>query len=55
MDKKEKVKHVEINENVTYWKWVNEAKLAFVTASSVYYLDITNQNEGQVKLLDKEG
>jgi len=42
MDKKEKVKHVEISENVSYWKWVNASKLVFVTAGAAYYLDVTN-------------
>jgi len=46
MDKKEKLKHVELNEAVSFWKWATPAKLVYVTASSVYYIDITNPNEG---------
>jgi hypothetical protein len=42
MDKKEKLKHVEILENVVYWRWANTTKLAVVTTSSVYHINIAN-------------
>lgn len=45
MDKKEKLKHVELLEQVVYWRWVNTNKLAVVTGTSVYHLNITNPNE----------
>jgi len=45
MDKKEKLKHIEFLEQVFYWKWVNLSKLAIVTATSVYHINITNPNE----------
>ncbi len=55
MDKKEKLKHVELNEQVVFWRWVNLTKLAVVTPSSVYHLNISNPNEPYVKILDRAG
>jgi hypothetical protein len=45
MDKKEKLKHVELNELVVFWRWVNNNKLSVVTPTSVYHLNITNPGE----------
>jgi hypothetical protein len=45
MDKKEKLKHLEFLEQVVYWKWVNNSKLAIVTGTSVYHININNPNE----------
>ena len=55
MDKKEKLKHVELNELVVFWRWVNNNKLSVVTPTSVYHLNITNPGEQQVKILDRAG
>ena len=55
MDKKEKLKHVELFEQVVYWKWVNLSKLAVVTTMSVYHINITNTNETHFKILDRAG
>ena len=55
MDKKEKLKHVELNELVVFWRWVNVNKLSVVTPTSVYHLNITNPGEQQVKILDRAG
>lgn len=45
MDKKEKLKHVEILETIVFWRWVNNTKLAVVTTNSVYHLSIASFNE----------
>lgn len=45
MDKKEKLKHVELLEQVVYWRWCNTTKLAVVTTNSVYHINIANPNE----------
>ena len=45
MDKKEKLKHLEFSDPAVYWKWVNKNKLAIITASSVFHIDITKPNE----------
>ena len=55
MEKKEKLKHVELNELVVFWRWVNPNKLAVVTTTTVYHLNIANQNEPYVKILDRSG
>jgi hypothetical protein len=33
MGKKEKLKDLVFNENITYWKWISLTKLALVTAT----------------------
>ncbi len=53
MDKKEKLKHVEVNERIEFWKWLNINKLGIVTAGSVYQINLQNQNEGLVKMFDR--
>jgi len=55
MDKKEKLKHVELPDHVTFWKWATLDKLAVVTASSAYYLDLTTGEDKFSKVLDKSG
>jgi len=45
MDTRVKLKHVELNENIVFWKWVNNNKLAIVTNQCVYHLNIQNANE----------
>lgn len=55
MTKKEKLKDLSFTENVVHWKWISEKKLAIVTTTSVYHVDITNPNENQVKILDRFG
>jgi clathrin heavy chain len=42
MDKKAKLKNIEFNENIVFWKWVNEQILAIVTTTSVYHVSIAN-------------
>lgn len=54
MDQKKKLKHVELTENIVYWRWVNAAKLAIVTNSSVYHINIEDDSK-EVKILDRSG
>lgn len=42
MDKKAKLKNIEFNENIVFWKWVNEQILAIVTTTAVYHVSIAN-------------
>lgn len=53
MDERAKLKHVEIPEAVVFWRWVSVTKLAFVTTTSVYQLNLQNPNEQQVKVMDR--
>ncbi len=55
MDTKQKLKNVEFAEPVIFWKWPNATKLAVVTTSSVYHIDITNPNEDQTLILERAG
>jgi hypothetical protein len=55
MDSKQKLKNVEFPEPVIFWKWANLAKLAVVTATAVFMMDINNPNEDQVKIMDRAG
>lgn len=41
MAQKEKLKDITFSEPIVFWKWVNAAKLAIVTQTSVYHVDIT--------------
>jgi len=43
--KKEKLKDITFTENIVHWTWFKESKLAVVTPTSVYHIDITNPNE----------
>lgn len=45
---RQKLKNCEFTENVVFWKWANNNKLAVVTPTKVYHLDITKENEQAV-------
>jgi hypothetical protein len=53
MSEKAKLKSVDFPELITYWKWATPEKLAVVSASSVYYLDISKPNETYTKVMDR--
>lgn len=55
MDKKAKLKNIEFNENIVFWKWVNEQILAIVTTTSVYHVSIANETDKEVKVFDRSG
>lgn len=55
MDTKQKLKNVEFPEQVIFWKWANQNKLAVVTATSVFLMDITNSSEDHVKIMERAG
>lgn len=41
MESKLKLKHIQFTEPIKFWTWVNLKKLAVVTGTSVYHIDIT--------------
>lgn len=45
MDKKEKLKDITFSELIMYWKWISDQKLALVTPTAVYHLNIANKEE----------
>lgn len=54
-DPQKKLKAIEVNEVIVYWRWLNPNKLGIVTAGAVYSIDITKENEDKVKLFDRTG
>lgn len=55
MDQKKKLKHIELSENIVYWRWVSTSKLAIVTGSSVYHINIDDEASKEVKIMDRSG
>ena len=45
MAEKQKLKSVDFPEQITYWKWATPDKLAVVSPSSVYYLDLNKPSD----------
>lgn len=52
MDSKQKLKQAEIPEAVVFWKYITLTKIACVGKTSVYHVDITNQ-EAPVKVFER--
>jgi len=55
LNPQEKIKAVNVDENINYWHWVTPTKLGFVTSTSAYTININNQQEDKVKILDRTG
>jgi len=53
LEPQKKLKAVEVNEPIVFWKWLNPNKLGFVTSTTVYAINIYNENEDKVKLFDR--
>jgi len=53
MAEKQKLKSVEIQEQVSFWKWATNDKLAVVTPNSVYYLDLNKPMDSYQKVMDR--
>lgn len=51
----QKLKVVEVNEPIVYWHWLNAQKLGIVTASNAYYTNISKENEGLIKIVERAG
>jgi len=53
--KKLKLKNIDLSENVVFWTWASPSKLAVVTATSVYHVDVfdNNPNGPPVKVLTR--
>jgi clathrin heavy chain len=43
LDTKAKIKQFDVNENVRFWRWISESKLAIIGKTSVYHCDINDQ------------
>ena len=55
LDTRDKLKHIDMNEVVIYWRWASNDKLALVTSTAVYIVNLKNPNENEVKLMDRSG
>lgn len=53
MTEKQKVKSVDFPENIVYWKWATNDKLALVTANSLYFIDISAPGDVYNKVMDR--
>lgn len=51
---KAKLKHIEFNETIVFWKWVTKSILAVVTTTSVFHVNISNESKEQ-KIFDRVG
>ena len=43
LEKKERVKQIEIKEVVVYWRWIDNNTLSIVGKSAVFHVSIVNQ------------
>lgn len=53
LDTKQKLKTCEINENIRYWKWINEDNLGIVGKQGVYHTNI-NDSAAPTKVFDQD-
>jgi clathrin heavy chain len=44
MAERAKLKDLSFTENIVYWHWVSLQKLAIVTTTSVYHVNLANNN-----------
>lgn len=54
-DNDERLKNIELNHDITYWKWLNDTTIGLVTPTSVLSLSISNKEEAAKKIFDKTG
>jgi len=53
LELKSKIKSHVMNEDVTFWKWVNEKTIGLVTESSVYHWSIESDVAAPVKIFER--
>ena len=53
LEKKERIKQVEIKEAVVYWRWIDDDTLGVVGKSAVYHVSITDQ-AAATKVFDQD-
>mmetsp|Transcript_40808 Transcript_40808/g.97020 ORF Transcript_40808/g.97020 Transcript_40808/m.97020 type:complete len:1701 (-) Transcript_40808:29-5131(-) len=52
LGRKEKLKAVQMSEEIVFWKWVSDSKLGLVTVSSVYHWDMSGEGN-PTKMFDR--
>ena len=55
LDTRQKLKDLNLNYEVTFWKWLNERTIGLVSPSSVFTLDISEMNSPARKVFDRQG
>jgi clathrin heavy chain len=53
LELKSKIKSHVMNEDVTFWKWVNEKTIGLVTETSVYHWSVDSDTATPVKIFDR--
>jgi clathrin heavy chain len=49
------MKHIEFPENIVFWKWASSKILAVITTTSVYHVNIANEQSKEVKIFERAG
>jgi len=52
LNAKKKLKQCDIAENIDFWTWINATKLALVTPTSIWHVDITTPGTNADKIFD---
>ena len=55
LDAKQKLKDINLNYEITFWKWLNQKTIGLVSPTSVYTLDISEMNSPAKKVFDRQG
>ena len=55
LDAKQKLKDINLNYEITFWKWLNQKTIGLVSPTSVYILDISEMNSPAKKVFDRQG
>jgi clathrin heavy chain len=55
LDLKQKLKDINVNYEITFWKWLDEKTIGLVSPSSVFILDISEMNSPPRKVFDRQG
>ncbi|KAA8492928.1 Clathrin heavy chain 1 [Porphyridium purpureum] len=53
LTKKQKVKAVQISENVVFWKWISDKTIGIVTETAVYHWALSDAAGDPVKMFDR--
>ena len=55
LDTKQKLKDINLNYEITFWKWLNQKTIGLVSPTSVFTLDISEMNSPARKVFDRQG
>jgi len=55
LDTRQKLKDINLNYEVTFWKWLNDRTIGLVSPTSVFTLDISEMNSPARKVFDRQG